>query len=209
MVHTPNEWVVFSSTVVSLLLLFGPFLILYAGPPVRVVDGDTVVFNNEFARLEKVRFIAVDAPEKTQICQDSNGFPWNCGQASADRLKQIIQEEGDQGRSFVCNRDERLDSQGRTMAVCFVQDRRKPSPWVDVGKQMVREGWAFPYSAMSHMYQEEEKMAQAERLGLWKGTFDRPDQWRLKQRDVEHSSSSSSSSPSSSRKDNFFVLPVV
>lgn len=160
---------------------FIPFLYIYAGPLVRVIDGDTVVWRNEQGHLEKIRFLAMDAPETTQICQDAHGFPWECGKEAAKRLKEMIDTEGNSGKSFKCKRDSQRDGRGRTLAVCYIQNTRIPgSRVVDIGRQMVKEGWAVPYAAMSHLYEEEEIFAKDHHLGMWSGTFDRPELWRVK-----------------------------
>lgn len=39
---------------------------------------------------DKVRLYGVDAPEKTQMCNDSSGRPYACGQISLEALKQRV-----------------------------------------------------------------------------------------------------------------------
>ena len=50
-----------------------------------IVDADTVVINGE-----KIRFKHVDAPETKQVCQDGDGYDYQCGEVATEALRQKI-----------------------------------------------------------------------------------------------------------------------
>ena len=43
---------------------------------------------------------------------------------------------------------------------------------------MVRSGYAVAYKRYSKDYVGDEKYAKENKLGIWKGSFDRPEKWR-------------------------------
>ncbi len=43
---------------------------------------------------------------------------------------------------------------------------------------MVRNGYAVAYKKYSKKYLNDENYAKDEKLGIWKGTFTRPEKWR-------------------------------
>ena len=43
---------------------------------------------------------------------------------------------------------------------------------------MVRNGWAIAYRRYSKDYIEEEQEARRDKLGIWQGTFQFPEEWR-------------------------------
>jgi endonuclease YncB( thermonuclease family) len=63
------------------------------------------------------------------------------------------------------------DRYGRTVAVCFVEG-------LDVDAWMVAQGWALAYRKYSRDYIREEEDARAAGLGMWRGEFTEPWEWR-------------------------------
>jgi len=60
----------------------------------------------------------------------------------------------------------------RTVARCFTGD-------LDVGREMVRAGWAIDYRYFSKgFYAEAEKHAREQKNGVWEGRFQQPRNWR-------------------------------
>jgi endonuclease YncB( thermonuclease family) len=45
---------------------------------------------------------------------------------------------------------------------------------------MVRNGYAIAYRKYSKLYIPDENLAKDEKLGLWRGIFVEPEQWRRK-----------------------------
>jgi len=106
----------------------------------------------------------IDAFETGQSCRRDN-LAWACGTAATNRLRTLAQ-----GRRAACDvRD--TDRYGRQVAVCTVGDR-------DLGRAMVAEGLAVAYRRYSMAYVVDELSARRRRDGAWKGSFDRPEQWR-------------------------------
>jgi len=133
---------------------------LYGVP--RVVDGDTLVIDGK-----RIRVHGIDAPESNQTCQSVAGL-WNCGADATQALKHLIK-----GQTVRCLSQD-IDRYGRIVAKCFAHG----SGGDDVGERMVREGWALSYRQYSRDYVDEERLAQAERQGVWRGRFVKPWDWR-------------------------------
>ena len=63
------------------------------------------------------------------------------------------------------------DQYSRSLASCFIEGE-------DVGKWMVRSGWALSFVRYSHAYDADEIAARGNRAGLWSGSFIAPWDWR-------------------------------
>ena len=124
-----------------------------------VIDGDTIEIHGT-----RIRLHGIDAPESGQSCV-ALGVEWRCGQRAALALDTRIS-----GRTVSC--DERdIVRYGRVVAVCTV-DREDVNAW------MVAEGWALAYRRYATDYVDEEADAQAAGLGVWRGEFVAPWDWR-------------------------------
>ena len=137
------------------VLKFSGVLTLDEGP-VRVVDGDS------FWRGEnEVRLFGIDAPESRQTCTDEAGKQWSCGRDAMRALKQMIG-----GRDVACEiRD--TDRYDRLVAVCKSGD-------VDLNRAMIRDGWAVSFGGYAALEAE----ARNAKRGIWRGDFERPQDWR-------------------------------
>ncbi len=128
----------------------------------EVIDGDTIAIDGQ-----KVRLHGIDAFELDQMCSSTNPRQqWNCGEASAKFLKQIV----------IASRPVRCDVLGidryqRYIGQCFVDDR-------DMGAQMVGTGLAVAYRRYSTDYIGQELAAREGKWGAWAGTFVKPWEWR-------------------------------
>ena len=69
-----------------------------------------------------------------------------------------------------------VDRFGRIVAVCFIAEG------LDLGKEMVRTGWALAYRHYSTEYIGAEGEAQEARRGMWRGEFIAPWDWRRSNR---------------------------
>lgn len=135
---------------------------------VTVTDGDGMM-----AAGLRMRLHGIDAPEYHQTCRDNHGKEWPCGKRAARRLRELLR----------CGRVEFIvhgvDMHGRLLVTCLAAGQ-------DVGEVLVREGLAVAYR--DERYAEVEQAARRRRVGIWRGTFERPETWRRKRQ---------SSSPSS------------
>lgn len=125
-----------------------------------VIDGDTIEIHGQ-----RVRLWGIDAIESGQLCQ-LDGKPWRCGQDAALGLDARLQNQ------VVSCRPLNQDRYGRIVAKCAVQGR-------DLGSWLVSEGIALDYTYYSSgAYKSEQASAQAEMLGIWRGSFEMPWEWR-------------------------------
>jgi endonuclease YncB( thermonuclease family) len=144
------------------LILFLPMSAAMAditGKP-RVIDGDTVEIAGE-----RIRLNGIDTPEANQSCLDDAGKRWRCGREATLALTAIV---GDQ--VITCKGDER-DKYKRLIAVCFAGGK-------NLNAKMVQQGWALAYRKYSTNYVAEEADAKTKKLGLWRGQFVAPWDWR-------------------------------
>ena len=130
---------------------------------VTAIDGDTLKSANA-----EVRLYGVDAPELYQKCTGADGKEWDCGRAAQAKLKALVAR-----RAVDCEPKAR-DKFNRTVAVCYT------SAVADLGEALVREGLAvnFGVGDTPGPYSAAEADAQAAKRGLWRGTFDKPYDWR-------------------------------
>jgi len=146
-------------TTILLLLLTFPAHADITGKP-RIIDGDTVEIAGE-----RIRLNGIDTPETNQSCLDNTGKRWRCGREATLALTAIV---GDQ--AVTCKGGER-DKYKRLIAICFAGTK-------DLNAEMVRQGWAPAYRKYSTAYVVEEASAKAQKLGLWRGQFVAPWDWR-------------------------------
>ena len=137
----------------------------------KIVDGDTIHLNNYKFRLE-----GIDAPEMKQKCKKESlkisyiiGFTfyknYSCGKISKERLIAKINES-----EIKCISTSK-DRYKRYIATCYLKN-------LNLNKWMVRNGYAVAYLRYSKQYLTDENYAKLEKLGIWEGTFTRPEKWR-------------------------------
>jgi endonuclease YncB( thermonuclease family) len=161
--------------VIALVLVLGLVLLLQRyctvqpepfGPDAEIVsiDGDSLRAGNG----EEYRLFGIDAPELHQSCEEANGKEWLCGRAAKVKLTRLIK-----GGSVACEiRDS--DRFGRNVAVCSA------AGVPDLGEAMVREGYAVDLGPKyGNPYANAEAEARDNKRGIWRGTFQRPSDWRL------------------------------
>ena len=125
----------------------------------QVVDGDTVRIAGAVIRLK-----GLDAPEMQQTCS-RGGETYRCGEAARGALVRLASD------GIMRCRIEGKDKYRRALGRCFVHDE-------DVGARLVQSGWAVGYGG----YRLEEVRAQADKAGLWSGSFQKPADWRREHR---------------------------
>jgi endonuclease YncB( thermonuclease family) len=145
--------------------LFGPAHGPQSGPTtlsdVRAVDGDTL-----HAGSERIRLVGIDAPEAAQTCRNARGQTYTCGAAAMERLAALV------AQGTVSCTSQGRDRYGRMLAVCSAGDV------ADLGIALVREGLAVSFMDRDGRYTAAESAARDEGLGLWRGAFERPADWR-------------------------------
>jgi endonuclease YncB( thermonuclease family) len=125
----------------------------------KVTDGDTIRIGNT-----RIRFHGIDAPETSQTCE-KNGNKWRCGSEATKALTTIIGNK----RVSCSKRD--TDRYGRVVAVCRAGS-------INLNAWMVENGWAVAYRKYSMDYVRDEANAKAGRMGMWRGEFMMPWDWR-------------------------------
>jgi endonuclease YncB( thermonuclease family) len=142
-----------------------------AGPPVRVIDGDTLEVDGEIIQL-----FGIDAPELGQLCE-SDGSPWPCGVEAALALRKLVTVSDQAPRCSAWGGEQpKSTADGALIEVCQVGDK-------DLSQVMLQNGYglATPGSFPDHV--EAEKGAKVAHLGIWHSHFVPPWVWRA---DSEH-----------------------
>jgi endonuclease YncB( thermonuclease family) len=135
------------------------------GPSAKIVslDGDTL----KAANGVEYRIFGIDAPELHQTCSEADGKSWLCGRAAKARLTTLI------NRGNVNCEARAKDRFGRTVALCSAEGVP------DLGEALVRDGYAIDLDgAAGNPYRDAEAEAQTAKRGIWRGTFERPSDWR-------------------------------
>lgn len=126
----------------------------------RVVDGDSLVINGREMRIR-----GIDAPEARQTCSIS-GQSVNCGRQATQALQRWI------SRGPASCTGHETDRFGRLLVQCRVNG-------TDIGADLVRNGFAVDFGD----YPAEESEARAQYRGIWAGEFERPADYRRRQRE--------------------------
>jgi endonuclease YncB( thermonuclease family) len=134
---------------------------------VTVIDGDSLRKGET-----EIRLSGIDAPEYRQTCRNAQGLDYPCGKDAAAALRQMVR-----GRELTCSSID-TDRYGRAVSVCKIGSE-------DVGAAMVREGWAVAYTRHSISYLAQEHEARKAKRGIWAGSFERPEEYRARNRVVQ------------------------
>lgn len=125
-----------------------------------VVDGDTIKLGPLSIRIH-----GIDAPERSQTCQQRNGRPWDCGSAATAAMADMVK-----GQALECEPLD-ADAYGRIIARCLAGDR-------DLGGEMAALGLAWAYREYSEDYAGVEAAARRQGIGIWQGTAQAPWEYR-------------------------------
>jgi len=154
--------------IVSLLgVLFAVSPALAAGAVVR--DGHTIQLGDIVYRLD-----GIDAPELDQTCIDDHADPWTCGIEARDQHTKLIN-----GRNVRCD-DFGLDkTRRRHIGVCNVEGES-----ASLNQQLTKLGFAVSAEpALKVHAKDDAASAKAGSLGLWKGCFAAPQDFRSGKKD--------------------------
>ncbi len=136
----------------------------------RIIDGDSIEINKK-----KIRLFGIDAPEKKQQCKKLyigisifnfyKNYP--CGIKSTLNLKKFLKNQ------FITCKVQGIDRYKRYLAICFKNG-------ININAWSVKNGNSVAYKKYSSNYIFEENYAKKNKLGLWKGPFEMPWDWRKK-----------------------------
>lgn len=128
--------------------------------PVRVIDADTIDVGDI-----RVRLHAIDAPEQDQSCQTEHGVDFACGAWASAQVADRFE-----GAHVRCTQRD-TDRYGRMVATCQVDG-------IDMGQEIVSQGWAFAYRRYGMDYDLDEKSAYVSDRGLHGFRVQSPAQFR-------------------------------
>ena len=152
------RWSLVAVTLCLASLSFAASAETLSGTP-RVIDGDTIELAGE-----RVRLHGIDTPEAQQLCE-AEGTEYRCGDMATAYLVSLTL-----GNQVSCE-GAKSDRYKRLIAVCYVEGD-------DLNAALVRAGWAVAYRRYSIDYVNEEEAAQSEGIGMWRGGFQMPWDWR-------------------------------
>ena len=114
-----------------------------------------------------ISLYGVSLPTPDQMCEESD-VPWHCGAIAWQTLDQHLLDS-----ELGCIYQPMLSSSGGTTltAECWIGEQNLNS-W------LVGSGWALTVGYAESAYYAEERLAQQRNLGLWRGGFIPPDDWR-------------------------------
>jgi len=135
-----------------------------------VRDGDTIQLGDITYRLD-----GVDAPELDQVCINDQADPWNCGLDAREELTKLIG-----GRPVHCDDlGPDKDFKKRHIGLCTVEGEM-----MSLSQQLVRQGFAMDFEPSAKgRFLDDEANARDARVGLWKGCFVAPDDFRNGKKD--------------------------
>lgn len=132
---------------------------------VSVIDGDTIRIGQN-----RVRLLAMDAPELAQECIERTGPIWTCGKEARAQLADIIENQGQPLRCAVMD----TDQYGRDLAHCWAGG-------VNLSREMIACGYAVPYGYDIRSWAALVPAWWAHR-GIWDSVFTWPSSYRKSQK---------------------------
>ncbi len=133
-------------------------------------DGSTLQLGSLTYRLD-----GIDVPAVDQLCIDEHADPWACGIEARDQLTKLIA-----GREVRCD-DLGADPsyRKRHLGACRIE-----GDTTSLSQSLVGLGFALNVEASATgRFQIDQARAKEERLGLWRGCFVAPQEFRLGKKD--------------------------
>ena len=144
-----------------LVLLTASFVLVYSAPTsadeVKLLADNTLKYQGD-----KIALADISVPQAKAKCQ-GDGKSWPCGATATLRLNELIKNS-----SFECTIIQKYDSM--SLARCSIGE-------VDIGRQLVEEGWALTVG-METEYTQAEQEAKRTQSGIWRDEFSPPETWR-------------------------------
>lgn len=135
-----------------------------------VRDGSTLQLGNVSYRLD-----GIDVPAIDQLCIDEHADVWTCGIEARDQLSKLI--DGKQVRCDDLGADPTYEK--RRIGVCKIE-----GDTTSLSELLVQKGFALNIEASaSGRFKPDEARARDDRLGLWKGCFVAPREFRAANKD--------------------------
>lgn len=137
---------------------------------IRVIDGDTLEIDGRLVQL-----YGIDAPELGQMCDRGDDL-WECGREAALYLHKLVSFGGPPvqcepwGEPGAPGAEAATDTEV-VVGICQIGPK-------ELGLTMVHNGYAVALPDSFPEYREAEALARQATLGLWKGHFVLPWEWR-------------------------------
>ena len=112
-----------------------------------------------------VRLYGVDAPDNDQLCSNSSGGSYNCGEQATAWMSSWI--DNNVIDCYIL----KVDPKGQDLATCMWGE-------YDLGAGLVGSGWGIAKTSETNIYKPYEAKAHSESSGLWQGSFYTPEDWR-------------------------------
>jgi len=122
----------------------------------EVISGDTIALEGETIRLS-----GVEAPTPARSCA-RNGAPYPCGREAASALADLLS-----GATVECEGLETPRFGTLIVATCWANG-------VNLGRELVRRGWARVDQRYSSRYLLDEEQARQAGRGFWSTEFEPP-----------------------------------
>lgn len=156
----------------AIVLVLSP--VPFSGPAqaasVVIRDGDTIQLGDVAYRLD-----GADAPELDQVCIDDHADPFACGLDAREQLTKLIG-----GRNVHCD-DLGPDKtfRNRHLGICRIDGETE-----SLNRQLVQKGLAVSVEPAAKLHlKDDAAAAKAGNLGLWKGCFALPQDFRMGKKD--------------------------
>ena len=146
----------FCLTVLTISLVF-IYSVSTSADEVKLLADNTLKYQGD-----KITLADISVPQATAKCQ-GDGKSWPCGAKATLRLNELIKSS-----SIRCTIIQKNDQM--SLARCSIGE-------VDLGRQLVEEGWALTVG-MESEYTQAEQDARRTQSGIWRDEFSPPETWR-------------------------------
>lgn len=146
-----------------------------AKPPLegraQALTGDTLRVNATIVRLT-----GIEAPEQDQQCGGQGKEKrWKCGSAAQTALQEMVR-----GKTVRCDRGG-ANEHGEVVTSCNIDGR-------DIAAELASRGHVFATAGIFSSYGRQEQDARNAKLGVWRGTSERPAEYRARMWEVARKS---------------------
>lgn len=128
----------------------------------KVVDSDRLIVDGH-----RYFLWGIDAPELNQLCV-IDGQVWECGPAAARKLEELVSLG-----PITCSERRDTDRRRRVYAYAVCEFNG-----MDINEALVRAGMAMAFREQADDYAAAEEAAMNEGVGMWRGQFETPWEYR-------------------------------